>query len=101
ETPIVDVQSVKRQMNLNGEVVDRIPTSRGYGGIVVLMPSIINGGADVQTGPANPVFGGAGGRGNEGRVSVDGGNVGASLNGAGTSGYLVDVQNTTEVGSTN
>jgi Carboxypeptidase regulatory-like domain len=101
ETPVVDVQSVKRQLSLNGEVVDQIPTSRGYGGIVVLMPSITNGGADVQTAPANPVFGGAGGRNNEGRLTVDGGNVGASLNGGGTSGYLVDVQNTAEVVTTN
>jgi hypothetical protein len=104
ETPIVDVQSVKRQTTLTGEIVNDIPTARGYGGIMVLMPSIITQSgttADVQTTPGMVVFGGAGGRANEGRLTVDGLNVGASLNGAGVSGYNADLLNAAEVVSTN
>jgi hypothetical protein len=41
ETPIVDVQSTRRQTTLSGETVNAIPTARGYAGIMVLMPSII------------------------------------------------------------
>ena len=46
------------------------------------------------------VFGGRGGRGNEGRVQVDGLNTGASLNGGGVSGYRQDVENAAEVAIT-
>ena len=45
------------------------------------------------------VFGGRGGRANEGRVQVDGLNTGASLNGGGVSGYRQDLENATEVRS--
>lgn len=35
ETPIVDVQSTRRQTTLSGDVVNAIPTARGYAGIMV------------------------------------------------------------------
>ena len=43
------------------------------------------------------VFGGAGGRTNEGRVNVDGISVGSAFNGAGVSSYIADVGNAREV----
>ena len=46
------------------------------------------------------VFGGRGGRGNEGRVQVDGLNTGASLNGGGVSGYRQDTENAAEIAMT-
>ena len=46
------------------------------------------------------VFGGRGGRANEGRVQVDGLNTGASLNGGGVSGYRQDIENAAEVAMT-
>jgi hypothetical protein len=104
ETPIVDVQSTRRQTTLSGETVNAIPTARGYAGIMVLMPSIITQAgtsADVQVTPGMVVFGGAGGRNNEGRLTVDGLNTGASLNGAGVSGYNADILNSAEVVTTN
>ena len=104
ETPIVDVQSTRRQTTLSGETVNAIPTARGYAGIMVLMPSVITQSgtsADVQVTPGMVVFGGAGGRSNEGRLTVDGLNTGASLNGAGVSGYNADLLNAQEVVTTN
>src|SRR6516165_5511076 len=71
ETPIVDTQSTRRQTALSGETVNAIPTARGYAGIMVLMPSVITQSgtsADVQVTPGMVVFGGAGGRNNEGRL---------------------------------
>jgi hypothetical protein len=62
ETPIVDVQSTRRQTTLSGETVNAIPTARGYAGIMVLMPSVITQSgtsADVQVTPGMVVFGGA------------------------------------------
>jgi hypothetical protein len=46
------------------------------------------------------VFGGRGGRTNEGRVQVDGLNTGASLNGGGVSGYRQDIENSAEISMT-
>ncbi len=104
ETPIVDVQSIRRQTTISNEVMTSIPTSKGYAGIMVLMPSVITQSgstADVQVTPGMVVFGGAGGRSNEGRMMVDGLLTGASLNGGGVSGYNADLLGATEVVTTN
>ena len=103
QSPTVDVQSARRQRTLDSELLQSIPTARGYAGIMVLIPSmIVSGGANpnTQLSPGMIVFGGAGGRGNEGRVQVDGLNTGASLNGGGVSGYRQDVENASEIAMT-
>ena len=46
------------------------------------------------------MFGGAGGRANEGRMQVDGLNTGAALNGGGVSTYIADISNAPEVSTT-
>jgi len=46
------------------------------------------------------VFGGAGGRNNEGRMQVDGLNTGAGLGGSGVSTYVADISNAQEVVTT-
>ena len=64
------------------------------------MPNSINqAGAptDVQVVPGMVVFGGFGGRSNEGRVNVDGISVGSAFNGAGVSSYIADVGNAREI----
>ena len=62
----------------------------------------VGGGApqQVQLSPGMIVFGGRGGRTNEGRVQVDGLNTGASLNGGGVSGYRQDIENSAEISMT-
>jgi hypothetical protein len=103
ESPIVDVQSARRQRTLDSDLVQSLPTARGYAGLIVLVPSmVVSGGgvANVQLTPGMIVFGGRGGRGNEGRAQVDGLNTGASLNGGGVSGYRQDVENAQEVAVT-
>ena len=47
--------------------------------------------------PAMRIFFSHGGRGNEGRVQVDGLNVGAAFNGGGVSGYVYDIANAQEM----
>src|SRR5688572_10119845 len=94
ESPIVDVQSARRTRTLDSELVQALPTARGYAGLMVLIPSMVQSGGgvpNVQLSPGMVVFGGRGGRGNEGRAQVDGLNTGASLNGGGVSGYRQDV----------
>src|SRR6187549_1446729 len=103
ESPMVDVQSARRQRTLDSDLVQSLPTAKGYAGLMVLIPSMVQSGGgvpNVQLSPGMVVFGGRGGRGNEGRTQVDGLNTGASLNGGGVSGYRQDVENAAEVAIT-
>jgi hypothetical protein len=103
ESPIVDVQSVRRQMVLDNEIISAIPSSRSYNNLIQLIPNSVNqGGAptDAQVVPGMVVFGGFGGRSNEGRVNVDGISVGSAFNGAGVSSYIADVANAREIAMT-
>jgi len=100
ESPIVDVQSIRRQTVLDNETISSIPSTRSYNSLMQLMPNTITqGGAamDTQVVPGMVVFGGAGGRSNEGRVTLDGISVGSAFNGAGVSSYIADVGNAREV----
>ncbi len=103
ESPIVDVQNVRRQMVLDNDIISAIPSSRSYNNLIQLIPNSVNqGGAptDVQVVPGMVVFGGFGGRSNEGRVNVDGLSVGSAFNGAGVSSYIADVANAREIAMT-
>ena len=103
ESPIVDVQNVRRQMVLDNDIISAIPSSRSYNNLIQLIPNSINqGGAptDAQVVPGMVVFGGFGGRSNEGRVNVDGISVGSAFNGAGVSSYIADVANAREIAMT-
>jgi hypothetical protein len=103
ETPIVDTQSIRRQTTLTNEVLTSIPTARSWAATAVLIPGIVTqagSSADVQVTPQMTVFGGAGGRANEGRMQVDGLNTGAALNGGGVSTYVADIANAAEVVTT-
>jgi hypothetical protein len=100
ESPIVDVQSVRRQTVIDNETISNIPASRSYTALMQLMPNTVTAGGaatDVQVVPGMVVFGGAGGRGNEGRLNIDGISVGSAFNGAGVSSYISDVGNAREV----
>ena len=103
ETPIVDVQSVRRQATLDNEILTTVPTARSWAATAVLIPGIVTqagASADVQITPQMTVFGGMGGRGNEGRMQVDGLGTGAALNGGGVSTYVADISNAAEVVTT-
>jgi hypothetical protein len=103
ESPIVDVQSIRRQTVVDGETINELPVTRSYGALFQLNPSVTTGAGtnqNIQIVPAMQVFGGFGGRANEGRLQVDGLNVGAALNGGGVSSYVADVGNSQEVAFT-
>jgi len=100
DTPVVDTQSVRRQTTIGNDLISVIPAARAYAGLMTLMPNtVVAGGAasDVQVVPGMVVFGSSGGRGNEGRLQVDGLSVGSAFNGAGVSAYMPDVSNAQEV----
>ena len=103
ESPVVDTQSIRRQTTLSNEILTTVPTARSWAATAVLIPGItIQAGtsADIQVTPQMTVFGGAGGRANEGRMQVDGLNTGAALNGGGVSTYVADIGNAQEVVTT-
>jgi hypothetical protein len=90
ESPIVDVQSARRQRQLNTELIEALPTAQGFAALATLLPSmVISGGGNnnVQISTGMIVFGGRGGRGNEGIAQTDGIGTGAAINGGGVSGY--------------
>src|SRR5262245_61480626 len=102
-SPIVDVQSIRRQTTVSSDVLTSIPTARSWAATALLIPGIVTIGgspADVQVTPQMTVFGGAGGRSNEGRMQVDGLNTGAGLGGSGVSTYVADISNAQEVVTT-
>jgi hypothetical protein len=102
ESPIVDVQTVRRQTVIDNAVITSIPVTRSYGSLMQLMPNTITqgGATDVQTAPGMVVFGGSGGRSNEGRLNLDGISVGSAFNGAGVSAYIPDIGNAREIAMT-
>jgi hypothetical protein len=70
---------------------------------MTLMPNTVvatGAASDVQVVPGMVVFGGAGGRSNEGRLQLDGISVGSAFNGGGVSAYIADVGNAQEVALT-
>jgi hypothetical protein len=100
ETPIVDVVSAKQQATVSNDTIAAIPTARLYHSIVTLIPGVsVSGTQDVGgiAGPTTVTFSMRGGPGNEGRLTVDGMSLGASLNGTGVSYTVADVGNAQEI----
>src|SRR5688572_8011467 len=100
ETPIVDVTNARQQSVLDNETIAAIPTARLYHSLVALVPGVtLSGNQDVGglAGPLTVTFAMRGGPGNEGRLTVDGLSLGASLNGTGVSYTVADVGNAQEV----
>jgi hypothetical protein len=101
ESPIVDVQSARRQQVVDRDALTAIPSSRTFHNIAALVPGITTSGSqDVGgiVGPSVVTFSAYGGRGGEGRLQVDG--VGVGGNTAGSSYYVADITNAQEISIT-
>jgi hypothetical protein len=100
ETPVVEVQSTRRETVIDGETVNTIPVARGYGNLLATVPGIQiagAGGTTSATGIAASFFTSNGGRSNEGRIQIAGMNVGSAFNGGGVAAFAYDVANTQEI----
>jgi hypothetical protein len=100
ETPVVDVVNAKQQETVTNETLEAIPTARLYHSIATLVPGVsVSGTQDVGglAGPVTVTFNMRGGPGNEGRLTLDGLSLGASLNGTGVSYTMADVPNAQEI----
>jgi hypothetical protein len=100
ESPIVDVSSARRQTVIDSEVLKAIPTVRSYNALVVVVPGVVTNTNDVATGTATTQFPIHGGRNNEGRMTIDGLNVGNPPGGNQPPGFSVDVGNSEEISFT-
>jgi hypothetical protein len=97
ETPVVDVQSARREMTLNNDVLRAIPTIRSYNAMVSVVPGVTTQLNDVVTTSATTQFPIHGGRNNEGRLMIDGLNIGNPPGGNQPPSYIADVGNAQEV----
>jgi hypothetical protein len=100
ETPVVDVQSARREVTLSGDAIKSIPTVRSYNAIVVVVPGVVTNLNDTVTGTATTQFPIHGGRNNEGRMTIDGLNIGNPVGGNQPPGYTADIGNAQEVSFT-
>jgi hypothetical protein len=99
EAPVVDVQTTRRETVLSNEVIQSLPATRSYTGLLTnisgLMPT--GGvGTDINAGTINR-FTAHGGRQNEGRITVNGLILSEPGAGAGVSSLAYDVTNVDEI----
>jgi hypothetical protein len=85
ESPVVDVQSARRQQIIAGPVLAALPTSRSYNSVLQLVPSVVAGDGNLQLRPTMLLFTAHGGSTQDGRLTVDGINTGSSRGGSGVS----------------
>ncbi len=97
ESPIVNIQSAQREVTLNNDVLKAIPTVRSYNAMVSVVPGVNTNLNDVVTATATTQFPIHGGRNNEGRLMIDGLNIGNPPGGNQPTSYIADVGNAQEV----
>jgi hypothetical protein len=97
ETPVVDVQSVRRETVLSSDTIAAIPATRTVGSLLNATPGLTVDNNGVQVTPTMTFFSARGGQTNEGRMAVNGMTVAATFNGGGVSSYILDTANVDEV----
>ena len=97
ESPIVNIQSARREVTLSNDVLKAIPTVRSYNAMVSIVPGVNTNLNDVVTATATTQFPIHGGRNNEGRLMIDGLNIGNPPGGNQPTSYIADVGNAQEV----
>jgi hypothetical protein len=103
ESPLVDTQSVRREVVLDNETLSTLPATRGYGSALAAVPALNSGGvagANASTAPTTPsmtFFSTHGGASGEGRVMTNGLTVAAPFGGGGVSDVTYDTANAEEM----
>jgi hypothetical protein len=102
-SPIIDTQSVRREIVLNNETLSTLPATRGYGSALAAVPALNSGGvagANASSAPTTPqmtFFTAHGGPSGEGRVMTSGLAVAAPFGGGGVSDVTYDTANADEM----
>src|SRR5688572_21264205 len=96
-SPVVDVQSARREVVLKGDVIENLPGTHAYGAILNAIPGVTVDANGLANTPTMTFFTARGGNTNEGRMTINGMNVAASFNGGGVSSLTYDANNVEEV----
>jgi hypothetical protein len=94
---IVDVYSSQRETTLSTDVVKSVPSARTYNALLMLVPGVVTSVNDIVTSPATISFPMHGGRSTEGRLWLDGLNIGSPPSGNSATSYGIDIGNASEV----
>src|SRR6187549_612010 len=97
ETPVVDVQSTKREVTLDNETMRALPSVRSYSYLINTVPGVTSNNNNVNTGPVFAIFPVHGGRGVESRLTVDGLNISNPPGGNQPPNFTADIGNAQEV----
>jgi hypothetical protein len=97
ETPVVDVQSTRREITLDNETMRSLPSVRSYSYLLATVPGLQTNNNNVNTGPVFAIFPIHGGRGVESRLTVDGLNISNPPGGNQPPNYVADIGNAQEV----
>jgi hypothetical protein len=97
ETPVVDLQSAKRETVLRGDVIASLPGTHAYGSLLNAIPGVTVDANGLANSPTMTFFTARGGSTNEGRMTINGMSVAASFNGGGVSSFAYDANNVDEV----
>jgi hypothetical protein len=100
ETPVVDVQSTRREVTLDNETMRSLPSVRSYSYVLSTVPGVQSNVTDVNTGPVFAIFPVHGGRGVESRLTVDGLNISNPPGGNQPPNFTADIGNAQEVSVT-
>src|SRR5688572_5464152 len=97
ETPVVDIQSTKREIALDNETMRALPSVRSYSYLLTTVPGLQTNVNNVNSGPVFAIFPIHGGRGVESRVTVEGLNISNPPGGNQPPNYTADIGNAQEV----
>ncbi|MEO8258439.1 MAG: TonB-dependent receptor [Acidobacteriota bacterium] len=96
ETPVVDTQSVRREVVMSTGTIQAIPAARAAGALLNATAGLTVDNNGIALSPTMTFFSANGGANNEGRMAVNGMTVGAARSG-GVSSYVYDAVGVEEV----
>jgi hypothetical protein len=100
ESPVVDVQSTRREAVIDGDVVTVLPGTRSTGSLITMVPGVETFGAALNPSPGLVFFFSRGGPNSEGRFNVNGMPVANAFAGGGGSSLIYDTVNVDEIAFT-
>jgi hypothetical protein len=100
ESPVVDVQSTRREAVIDGDVIAELPGTRSTGSLITMVPGLETFGAALNPSPQLVFFFARGGPVGEGRFNVSGMPVANAFAGGGGSSLIYDTVNVDEIAFT-
>jgi hypothetical protein len=100
ESPVVDVQSTRREAVIDGDVISVLPGTRSTGSLITMVPGVETFGAALNPSPGLVFFFSRGGPNSEGRFNVNGMPVANAFAGGGGSSLIYDTVNVDEIAFT-